>query len=82
MRWSLSSDGVMRCPCLYGETAPVCRADTEALRIPAPDHLSRFCLSAYHRRCDVYRHFLGVLVAKPDSWRVKRAGIPAKAPRR
>jgi hypothetical protein len=59
----------MTCPCLQGEEAPACRADTEAMRIPPPQHLNRFCLTSAYRRCEVYRHFLGILLSKPEWWR-------------
>ena len=63
----------MKCPCLYSSVAPICRADTESMRIPPTVHLNRFCLSEHYRRCDLYRRFLGILAEKPENWRALRA---------
>ena len=63
----------MKCPCLYSSVAPICRVDTESMRIPPTVHLNRFCLSEHYRRCDLYRRFLGILAEKPEKWRALRA---------
>jgi len=47
-----------KCPCLYDEGAPICRADCEALRVPTQQQLSTLCTSGEHRRCLLYRRFL------------------------
>ena len=53
----------MKCPCLYSSIAPICSADTETMRIPTPDQLARGCLTEQHRRCEIFRRFLGLPVA-------------------
>ena len=73
----------MKCPCLFSTVAPICRADTEAMRIPSVDHRNRFCLCDQHRRCDLFRRFLRNLAAKPDQWRARAGaddGSPDRAP--
>ena len=52
----------MKCPCLYSSVAPICSADTETMRIPTPDQLARGCLTDQHRRCEIFRRFLGLPV--------------------
>jgi len=64
----------VKCPCLFSAVAPICRADTDAMRIPSVEHRNRFCLCDQHRRCDLFRRFLRNLAAKPDQW---RARVPA-----
>ena len=59
----------VKCPCLLNAVTPICRADTQAMRIPPVEHLSRLCLSERYRGCDVYRRFLGALAAEPKHWR-------------
>lgn len=59
----------MKCPCLYSEQAPICRGDAEAMRVPAAEHLARFCLTDQYRRCAIFRVFLGTMVAQPSRWR-------------
>jgi hypothetical protein len=59
---------MVKCPCLYSAVVPLCRADMDALRIPPPDHLSRFCLGGYYRRCELFRAFLEALAARPEQW--------------
>ena len=58
--------GSVKCPCLYSEEAPICRADAEAMRIPATEHLVGFCLSGSHRRCTIFREFVRPPVRNPD----------------
>lgn len=60
----------MKCPCLYSEAAPICRADMDAMRVPSPGQMSRFCTTDQYRRCDMFRSFLGQLSTKPERWRV------------
>jgi hypothetical protein len=55
----------VKCPCLYSDVAPICRAETMALRIPSPEQLARFCTTGRHQRCDLYRRFLGITIVKP-----------------
>jgi len=57
-----------KCPCLYSATVPICRADTEAMRIPPSEHLNAICLGGQHRRCELFRGFLGNLSAQPGKW--------------
>lgn len=53
-----------KCPHLQPGEVPTCSADREALRIPPQDHLARVCLTELHRRCEIFRCFLGLRVAK------------------
>jgi len=81
---------VVKCSCLYSAVAPICRADTESMRIPPAGHLNRFCLTEQYRRCDLYRRFLGMLAERPNRWRARgasgetpageRAGFPDGVP--
>ena len=64
---------MVKCPCLYSAVTPICRADTESMRIPSAGHLNRFCLTEHYRRCELYRRFLGMLAEKPERWRVQGA---------
>ena len=75
------SEGVAKCPCLYSAGVPLCRADTEALRIPPAEHLGRFCLGGKHRRCTLFRGFLGALTTRPEQWRATSPGYVPEAPR-
>jgi hypothetical protein len=34
------------------------------MRIPPADHLSRFCVTDLHRRCELYRSFRGLLMVR------------------
>src|SRR5437899_9551816 len=63
----------VKCPCLYSSVAPICRADTESMRIPPTVHLNRFCLTEHYRRCDLYRRFLEILAEKRERWRAQGA---------
>ena len=57
----------LKCPCLYDEGAPICRADSEALRVPTQHQLNTLCTSGEHRRCLLYRRFLkSTLVPQKD----------------
>ena len=55
----------VKCPCLYSDVAPICRAEMMALRIPSPEQLARFCTTGRHQRCELYRRFLGIAIVKP-----------------
>jgi hypothetical protein len=70
---------------LFSAVAPICRADTDAMRIPSVEHRNRFCLCDQHRRCDLFRRFLRNLATKPDQWRARvppedGTGDPATTP--
>ncbi len=65
----VESGGAGRCPCLYSEEAPICRAEGDAIRIPSAEHLASHCLTAQHRRCEVFRRFLTMLAERPERWR-------------
>jgi len=52
----------MKCPCLYSSIAPICSADTETMRVPTSEQLARGCLTEQHRRCEIFRRFLGLPV--------------------
>ena len=65
---------MVKCPCLYSTAAPICRADTESMRVPPVVHLNRFCLTERYRRCDLYRRFLETLAHEPERWRVQGPG--------
>jgi len=54
---------MMKCPCLHSGIAPICSADTEMMRIPTAEQQARACLTDQHRRCDIFRRFLGLPVA-------------------
>jgi hypothetical protein len=59
----------VKCPCLRQDVTPTCSADTEALRIPAHEHLERFCLTGEHRRCEIFRRSLGLrIVPREAEW--------------
>ena len=68
---------MVKCPCLYSTAAPICRADTESMRVPPVVHLNRFCLTERYRRCDLYRRFLETLAHEPERWRVQGPGSGA-----
>jgi hypothetical protein len=70
----------MKCPCLHSEAAPICRADTEAMRIPPAERLTRYCLSEHYRRCERFRSFLAKLVTTPERWRSESPAEPRNAP--
>jgi len=70
----------VKCPCLYSDAAPICRAEGDALRIPSAEHLASHCLRAQYRRCEVYRRFLTALAERPERWR-SDAAYSAKAER-
>lgn len=74
----------MKCPCLYSDAAPMCRAEGDALRIPSAEQLATHCLTAQYRRCDVYRRFLTALAERPERWRSDNTayGTGAKRTRR
>ena len=72
----------MKCPCLYGEEAPICRADTEAMRIPVAEHLARFCSTEQYRRCDVFRAFVQTLTIRSKRPRHLGQGGAAERPTR
>ena len=59
----------MKCPCLYSDAAPICRAEGDAMRIPSAEQLVSHCLTAQYRRCDVFRRFLTALSERPERWR-------------
>lgn len=59
----------MKCPCLYSEVAPICRAETVAMHVPSSSHLNRFCVTEHYRRCDLFRQFLTELSETPERWR-------------
>lgn len=61
----------MKCPCLRQDVTPTCSADTEALRIPAQEHLERLCLTTEHRRCEIFRRFLGLRIVPREEWRAE-----------
>ena len=69
----------MKCPCLYSDAAPMCRAEGDALRIPSAEQLASHCLTAQYRRCEVYRRFLTALAERPERWRSDTAAYGAKA---
>jgi len=62
---------VVKCPCLYGAVAPIYRADTESMRIRPVGQLDRCCLTERHRRCDLFRRFLGMFTERPEKWRAQ-----------
>ena len=72
---------MVKCPCLYSAVVPLCRADMDALRIPPPDHLSRFCLGGHYRRCELFRGFLEALATRPEQWRAASSGHVPDVPR-
>ena len=59
----------MKCPCLYSDAAPICRAEGDGMRIPAAEELATYCLTAQYRRCEVFRRFLVALTERPERWR-------------
>ena len=59
----------MKCPCLYSDAAPMCRAEGDGMRIPAAEELAAYCLTAHYRRCEVFRRFLVALAERPERWR-------------
>ena len=69
----------MKCPCLYSDAAPMCRAEGDALRIPSAEHLASHCLTPHYRRCEVYRRFLTTLAERPERWRSDSAAYGTKA---
>lgn len=58
----------MKCPCLYSESAPVCLADSDAMRVPPADDLNRYCLTKHYRRCEFFHRFLETILASPERW--------------
>jgi len=62
----------VKCPCLYSTAVPLCRADTEGIFIPGTEHQARFCLHEGHRRCEVFRRYLDILVERPEQWSANR----------
>jgi hypothetical protein len=54
-----------KCPCLREGVVTTCAADTEAVRIPTQFYVARICVTDLHRRCEVFRRFRGVRLAKP-----------------
>ena len=67
-----------KCPCLYSALTPICRADTEALRVPRVEDLNHFCLSGQHRRCELFRAFLMTLAVRPEGWAAAPVGPTAQ----
>ena len=59
----------VKCPCLYSDAAPICRAEGDAIRIPAAEELAAYCLTPHYRRCEVFRRFLVALAERPERWR-------------
>ena len=59
----------MKCPCLYSDAAPICRAEGDAMRIPSAEQLAGHCMTTQYRRCDVFRRFLSLLAERPERWR-------------
>jgi hypothetical protein len=59
----------VKCPCLYSDAAPICRAEGDAMRIPSAEQLVSHCLTAHYRRCEVFRRFLVALAERPERWR-------------
>ena len=57
-----------RCPCLQHGGAAICVADREAVRIPPQDQLARVCLTDLHRRCEIFRAFVGLRIARREPW--------------
>ena len=74
----------VKCPCLYSDAAPICRAEGDAMRIPSAEQLASHCLTSHYRRCDVFRRFLIALAERPERWRspVTAYGTDASRPRR
>ena len=62
---------MVKCPCLYSAVAPVYRVDTESMRIRPVGRLDRGCLTERHRRCDLFRRFLGMFTERPENWRAQ-----------
>lgn len=58
----------MKCPCLYSESAPICLADTDAMRVPPADDLNRYCLTRHYRRCEFFHRFLELILVSPERW--------------
>jgi hypothetical protein len=80
----VSGGGAVKCPCLYSDAAPMCRAEGDALRIPSPEQLASHCLSTQYRRCEVFRSFLTSLAERPERWRSTTTtfGADTRRPRR
>jgi hypothetical protein len=70
----------VKCPCLYSDAAPMCRAEGEALRIPSSEQLASYCLTARYRRCELFRRFLVSLGERPERWRSLTDAYGARAP--
>jgi len=66
-----------KCPCLYSESAPICRADMGAMCVPSHAQIKRVCMTEHYRRCDMFRSFLAQLAVKPERW---RAADPVERP--
>src|SRR5207247_6329649 len=62
---------VVECPCLYSAIAPICRADTESMRIRPAGQLDRCCLTERQRRCDFFPRFLCMFTERPEKWRAQ-----------
>lgn len=56
-----------------------CAADTEAVRIPPHDQLAQVCRTALHRRCELFRGFLGFSVTAPGRWTTLPDGARKRA---
>ena len=72
----------MKCPCLYSDAVPMCRAEGDALRIPSAEQLASHCLTAQYRRCDVFRRFLTALSERPERWRSSTSEFGNDQPQR
>jgi len=65
----------VKCPCLYSETSPICRAEADAMRIPSAEQLASHCLTVRYCGCEFYRRFLASLSEQPDRWRSRRRNM-------
>lgn len=72
----MSRDPAVRCPCLYSDAAPICRADAGALLVPSAEQLARYCRTSRYRRCDTFKGFIGALAQQPERWRSPRTVSP------
>jgi hypothetical protein len=66
---------------MRSEIVATCSADLDAVRIPTQDYVARVCLTDQHRRCEVFRRYLGIRLAKPDDVRAMPAQPIAKTGR-
>jgi hypothetical protein len=71
----------VKCPCLYSDAAPICRAEGDAMWIPSAEQVASYCLTAQYRRCDVFRRFLVALAERPERWRSTLTGYGADVQR-